>query len=62
MAGLQLNLCQSGLTVDVTATERGGMVDKKAGLRSREVALQCVEVGGWLGPAVLEEGGSAHIC
>lgn len=32
--------------MDVTATERGGMVDKKASPRSWEV--------GWVGPAVLE--------
>lgn len=40
--------------MDVTATERGGMVDKKASPRSWEVAQQCIEVGGWMGPAVLE--------
>lgn len=45
---------QSGLTVGVTATESGGFVDKKASPRSKEVALQCVEVGGWMGPAVFE--------
>lgn len=38
----------------VTATESGGFADKKAGPRSKEAALQCVEIGDWMGPAVFE--------